>query len=297
MLTSELADKSVSIPQRSDLNRTGRLCVGGAFEFQSRNGLIWTLKIIYKPLLSLNSFNPATVWFERCVPCQPILTRSRFNPATVWFEQVIEMLKLHPCTGFNPATVWFEQADFKPDIEPAGMFQSRNGLIWTEKQLIRDAAIKVFQSRNGLIWTITVYTTARLYAVFQSRNGLIWTITPPINLHQFRTFQSRNGLIWTLNKSPYNDHLDDCFNPATVWFELYNSHLREDYIHRFNPATVWFELVNASFIDTDTKSFNPATVWFELQRGGTERDHAYLFQSRNGLIWTRIRRSPIQSDF
>ena len=39
-------------------------------------------------------------------------------------------------------------------------------------------------------------------------------------------------------------------------------------------------------IVTEISSFNPATVWFERVPRCSEINQLYLFQSRNGLIWT-----------
>ena len=77
------------------------------------------------------------------------------------------------------------------------------------------------------------------------------------------SFQSRNGLIWTQSPS----------TAASVIFY-------------FNPATVWFEPQEVNVMAAYRIHFNPATVWFELIRGNGSLGRRWLFQSRNGLIWT-----------
>ena len=99
------------------------------------------------------------------------------------------------------------------------MFQSRNGLIWTECGCISMSDISTFQSRNGLIWTRQWQHIHPSYNLFQSRNGLIWTlIRISIRIKRFNvSIPQRSDL--NLRSLPVLISPLCGFNPATVWFE------------------------------------------------------------------------------
>ena len=120
----------ISIPQRSDLNAGEDDIWFRVSEFQSRNGLIWTMLFHVLPPIYLcisipqrsdlnasvrwlqhrwrHHFNPATVWFEPFSIIWNVWFHSDFNPATVWFEPQRESVSSDTMVYFNPATVWFE---------------------------------------------------------------------------------------------------------------------------------------------------------------------------------------------
>ena len=185
-----------------------------------------------------------------------------FNPATVWFELSMSISTSLTYFSFNPATVWFEQST--PARSVGWMvFQSRNGLIWTE---INDCDIICHLSFNpATVWfePSSHRTLSSSPATFQSRNGLIWTLNPPVFNTLYSRFQSRNGLIWT------------CIQSVLSLSSSVSIPQRSDLNHEVNLT---FEEI--------IFSFNPATVWFERDPHRKEWEAVHQFQSRNGLIWT-----------
>ena len=187
----------VSIPQRSDLNIGIDVCGHTHLaQFQSRNGLIWTVLLMFSFVSTVVS----------------IPQRSDLNG--------------HCHRAHCPAdNVSIPQ---RSDLNSRGLFS----MVYES----------LFQSRNGLIWTNTYDAAGRIYRKFQSRNGLIWTDSRyTIRAHRIRVSIPQRS---DLNKSIYTScaHVLLRFNPATVWFERLRGVSAGMESRCFNPATVWFEL-------------------------------------------------------
>ena len=166
---------TVSIPQRSDLNRDAHAHNWVRVRmFQSRNGLIWTFMLFDSV--------PRDIYVS-------IPQRSDLNDLPAGVSDRIY--------SFNPATVWFEHECVATVDEAEEMFQSRNGLIWTNIAIVKAEIAEAFQSRNGLIWTRCLHAWHNLSCEVSipQRSDLNWIrYVPHRNLYMF---QSRNGLIWT----------------------------------------------------------------------------------------------------
>ena len=147
--------------------------------------------------------------------------RESFNPATVWFERSGFSILLTVKGKFQSRNGLIWTAAQLVNASVMSWFQSRNGLIWTLCVLMDRVLYTMFQSRNGLIWTrkrlaeqenidlgfnpATVWFERVLFCfeVIDSASfnpATVWFELSFIGSHTmtFSRFQSRNGLIWTL---------------------------------------------------------------------------------------------------
>ena len=151
--------------------------------------------------------------------------------------------------------------------------------------------------------------------LFQSRNGLIWTRMMPRSALPLTTFQSRNGLIWTRLHYKWR-WISKNFNPATVWFEP----LKHNYWWVYNKISIPQRSDLNSLTEGNTclqgvisipqrsdLNANNCCAWVSSNcisipqrsdlnvRRRISVLRARRFQSRNGLIWTRLTINPPQS--
>ena len=145
----------------------------------------------------------------------------------------------------------------------------------------------MFQSRNGLIWTATSnQTISYWYVSIPQRSDL--------NIHCcYRFFVSvkvsipqRSDLNLALRISVMYFHL--CFNPATVWFELYTlgaNSIYENVQFQSRNGLIWTLRTWQQWQQTTFQSRN-GLIWTEYY-AKTSESGGNRFQSRNGLIWTR----------
>ncbi len=188
------------------------------YEFQSRNGLIWTVRCCSERSISyaFQSRN-GLIWTTPEDNTDLNATTFQSRNGLIWtFTLVV-------CTN------------------SASSFQSRNGLIWTfcSSVLIRASWFISIPQRSDLnfcVWTnsstacgISIPQRSDLNVSYHMCAGLPWNDFNPatvwfelskmhvvVTLHT--SFQSRNGLIWT--SSTVQEQIDQInFNPATVWFE------------------------------------------------------------------------------
>ena len=143
---------------------------------------------------------------------------------------------------------------------------------------------------------------------FQSRNGLIWTKTPSTEHYFLQLFQSRNGLIWTQAAHarkgqnnwisiPQRSDLNSLVDVARRWGQFISIPQRSD----LNDAVTSLILRFATISIPQRSDLNTNAILKYLdfrkisipQRSDLNSFlillifNSFLFQSRNGLIWTK----------
>ena len=276
-------DWNVSIPQRSDLNANCRRShPQPRTTFQSRNGLIWTQNSPAGSAVPLLGFNPATVWFERICSVTAgsgyvsfIPQRSDLN---IRYADGLHTFKPVSIPQRSDLNNTYRQAD-PPEMVS---IPQRSDLNVVDE--IVKAHKYAFQSRNGLIWTQRPQQHAQEYHRFNPatvwfelsanmQSGPIRRVSIPqrSDLNKYNSpepafssaFQSRNGLIWTWCCGVRFRDIEgvsipqrsDLNNPK-------NEDHDDDQMFQSRNGLIWTE--RAMFDVRDPKSF----------------------QSRNGLIWT-----------
>ena len=146
------------------------------FQFQSRNGLIWTM-------LRMNQ-----KWIQIFIS---IPQRSDLN-----YNLYEKRLEAKSRFQSRNGLIWTNTLYVPHSISI--LFQSRNGLIWTIPDVSYNSAVNEFQSRNGLIWTQQYINRGckGYYISIPQRSDLNGTVATG-KIVRVTEFQSRNGLIWT----------------------------------------------------------------------------------------------------
>ena len=202
------------------------------------------------------------------------------------------------------------------------VFQSRNGLIWTEytdTDAVDSAQLSIPQRSDLNSHQPDNAGRPKLLSIPQ-RSDLNSFYYPLIWDALKLSIPQRSDLN-TVNEIGMQS-TDHSFNPATVWFERRSSGQKHTYRKTFNPATVWFEReppttesFQASRLSIPQRSdlnltaaqikcgrittFNPATVWFERV---TSLDALMLSRTFNpATVWFELNGSdwmtPVRNHF
>ena len=147
--------------------------------------------------------------------------------------------------------------------------------------------LNTFQSRNGLIWTDRASCASMFIPLFQSRNGLIWTLIREQNVAAFQRFNP--ATVWFEHLLPGSIPTDICvsipqrsdLNLSWLSWFLFSYAVsipqRSDLNlsgtdARWHGDTKTVSIPQRSDLNIAVKDavipyktrFNPATVWFEL---------------------------------
>ena len=132
--------------------RTGDV-FGHGKTFQSRNGLIWTQTLTTQTYTDLQfQSRNGLIWTGITMSCGLVVLAFQSRNGLIWTIDVFGIMKYQIC--FNPATVWFEPMKTVPDTLLSYRFNPAT--VWFERGIGEaiKSALRLFQSRNGLIWTM-----------------------------------------------------------------------------------------------------------------------------------------------